>query len=234
MAKTNLGLVAYAEKQLGLPYWYGTFGQIATEGLHKSKAKQYPDKYNRKNYTQGWAHQYGARVHDCVGLIKGYLWSDTPTSAPKYNAKQDYSADGLINICKVKGSIKTIPEVKGLLVHYKGHIGVYIGNGFVIEARGHNYGVVKTKLTDRKWTTWGYCPFITYQSAAPVKKTVYFNKCDSKHTSIVEALKSIKVNSSYTYRKQIAQANSITGYSGTAQENIKLLTLLKKGKLIKP
>ena len=122
-----------------------------------------------------------------------------------------------------------MPEVVGLLVHYKGHIGVYIGNGYVIEARGHNYGVVKTKLSDRGWTSWGYCPFITYATAAN-----YFKKCDAKYTSIVDALGSIGVNSSFSYRLKIAGANGIKGYVGTAQQNIKLLTLLKQGKLIKP
>ena len=41
-AKTNYGLVAYAKAQLGLPYWYGTFGQIGTEALYTSKKKQWP------------------------------------------------------------------------------------------------------------------------------------------------------------------------------------------------
>lgn len=237
MAKTNIGLVEYAKAQLGLPYWYGTFGNIATEALHKSKAAQYPKYYNRKNYNQGWAHQYGARVHDCVGLIKGYLWSDTPTSTPKYKAAQDLSADGMINACKTKGGIKTMPEVVGLLVHYKGHIGVYIGGGYVIEAKGHNYGVVKTKLTERPWKNWGYCPFISYVSAAPVKPAnnkSYFKKCDSKYTSIVDALASIGAYSSYSYRLRVASANGIKGYVGSAKQNILLLELLKKGKLIKP
>ena len=35
-----------------------------------------------------------------------------------------------------------------------GHIGVYIGNGEVIEAMDTRYGVVKTKLQGRGWTHW--------------------------------------------------------------------------------
>ena len=31
--KTNSGLVAYAKEQVGLPYWWGTFGQTATSSL---------------------------------------------------------------------------------------------------------------------------------------------------------------------------------------------------------
>ena len=172
MAKTNIGLVEYAKAQLGLPYWYGTFGNIGTEALHTAKAKQYPNYYKRSKYKQGWAHQYGMRVHDCVGLIKGYLWSDTAVSKPKYNAAQDYSANGMRSVCKEQGKIATMPEIKGLLVFFNGHIGVYIGNGEVIEAMGHNEGVVKTKLKNRPWKYWGKCPFITYvQEKAPAVKT---------------------------------------------------------------
>lgn len=43
-----------------------------------------------------------------------------------------------------------------------GHVGVYIGNGKVVEARGHDYGVVETNLVDRGWTQWGKCPYIEY------------------------------------------------------------------------
>ena len=35
--KTAAGLVAYAKAQKGKPYWYGTFGNTATESLLNSK-----------------------------------------------------------------------------------------------------------------------------------------------------------------------------------------------------
>ncbi len=63
---------------------------------------------------------------------------------------------------------------------------------------------------------------------------VYFKKCDSKYTGIIDALKSIGAESSYAYRKTIAAANNITGYSGTSAQNSQMLKLLKEGKLIKP
>ena len=62
----------------------------------------------------------------------------------------------------------------------------------------------------------------------------YFPACSSSYTSIVDALKSIGVDSSYTYRKKIAVANGISNYSGTASQNSSMLKLLKAGKLIKP
>lgn len=162
--KTNVGLVEYAKAQLGLPYWYGTFGQTGTVSLLNAKAKQYPRYYGSSRVNYARAHHIGKRVHDCVGLIKGYLWSETPTSTPIYNSAQDVSANGMLSKCKEKGTIGSMPDVVGVLVFMDGHTGVYIGNGEVIEARGFDYGVVKTKLSERPWKNWGKCPYISYVS----------------------------------------------------------------------
>ena len=156
--KTNLYLVEYAKAQLGLPYWYGTYGAIATEELYKAKKKQYPNNYKATDFPS----QYGLRVHDCVGLIKGAMWSETPTSKPKYNKDEDTSANGMIKRCTERGPIETIPDIPGILVHKDGHIGVYIGDGYVIEAKGHASGVVQTRLKDRPWTDWGKSQYFTY------------------------------------------------------------------------
>ena len=161
--KTAKGLVEYANAQLGLPYWYGTFGQKATAELYAAKKKQYPELYKSWN---DFPTQYGKRVHDCVGLIKGYLWSETATATPKYNSSQDVSANGMLARCKENGSILTMPDVTGILVFMDGHVGIYIGGGFVIEARGHQYGVVKTALKSRPWKWWGKCPWIDYSDSS--------------------------------------------------------------------
>lgn len=166
MSKTNTGLVEYAKAQLGKPYWFGTFGQTATENLYQSKKKQYPNYYTASDFKS----QYGQRVHDCIGLIKGYLWSDTPTSVPKYDSLQDVTADGMLAKCKKKGDISTIPETPGILVFSPQHVGVYIGNGYVIEAQGHKWGVVKTKLATRGWKSWGRCPWIEYIEEEQLKQ----------------------------------------------------------------
>lgn len=163
MPKTNKGLIEYCKAQLGKPYWYGTFGNTASASLYQAKKKQYPAYYTAEDFST----QYGQRVHDCVGIIKAYLWCETPTSTPKYNASQDVSANGMRGKCKVSGDINTMPEIAGLLVFMQGHVGVYIGNGEVIEARGHAYGVVKTRLKDRPWKWWGECPYIEYEKAQP-------------------------------------------------------------------
>ncbi len=231
MAKTNIGLVEYAKAQLGLPYWYGTFGQKSTEALYKSKKKQYPKYYTANDFSK----QYGKKVHDCVGLIKGYLWCDSAAdTTPTYNSKQDVSANGMLKACKKKGKIKTIPEVAGVLVFFDGHVGVYIGDGYVVEAKGHAYGVVKTKLSSRPWTDWGYCPWIEYKAEKVATTKQFFKCCDSRINSIVDALESIGEYSGFSHRMRIASVNGIKNYIGTANQNIKLLDLLKQGKLIKP
>lgn len=58
-------------------------------------------------------------------------------------------------------------------------------------------------------------------------------KTDYKGASIVDALKSIGVDSSFSYRKKLAAKNGISNYTGTPAQNVQLLELLKQGKLIK-
>lgn len=62
---------------------------------------------------------------------------------------------------------------------------------------------------------------------------IYYPKCNSQYISIVDALKSIGVDSSYNNRKKIAQVNGINNYTGTSNQNKTLLNLLKQGKLVK-
>lgn len=54
-----------------------------------------------------------------------------------------------------------------------------------------------------------------------------------KGTSFVDALKSIGVDFSFENRKILAANNGISNYKGTASQNIKLLNLLKNGRLRK-
>ena len=63
--------------------------------------------------------------------------------------------------------------------------------------------------------------------------TNYYPAISSDYNSIVEALKSIGVDSSFNNRKKIAVKNGINNYTGTATQNIELLDKLKAGRLIK-
>lgn len=164
MSKTGRGLAEYAIAQLGRPYWWGTFGQTANAGLLAAKRQQYPGYYTAGDFPA----QFGQKVHDCVGLIKGYLWCDTPDSEPIYKPTQDVAVSGLFMACPENGSIGTMPDIPGVCVFMRdmSHVGVYIGGGYVVEATGHARGIVKSKLAGRGWGLWGKPRWISYDGAA--------------------------------------------------------------------
>ena len=74
----------------------------------------------------------------------------------------DVGANQMNDLAVDKGPIDTIPEIPGLLVWMDGHIGIYIGDGQVIEAMGTLYGVVQTELDGRGWVNWMKNPYIDY------------------------------------------------------------------------
>ena len=174
MSKTNIGLVEYCKAQIGSPYWYGCFGQKATRQLYVSKGGQYPSHYTARDFGRQIAE--GRKVHDCIGLVKGYMWCASPTDEKpvyKSNGFPDCSADAQFERSKFKGhTMATLPEVAGVLVFMRGHVGVYIGGGKVIEARGHAYGVVETKLKSRPWKRWAYIDEIEYVEPNPQGNTI--------------------------------------------------------------
>lgn len=63
--------------------------------------------------------------------------------------------------------------------------------------------------------------------------TTYYPKPNYNGLSLVDGLKKIGVNSSFENRNIIAIRNGITNYKGTIEQNMKLLKLLKEGKLKK-
>ena len=149
------------ENQWG--YVWGTFGQVLTESLLEQKISQYPSGVGDKEeiIREKWL---GGRTADCVGLIKSYGWLDADDLRIRYGSggMPDIGADAMYYNAQVKGSLDTMPETPGLAVWRSGHIGVYVGNGEVIEAMGTAYGVVRTKLAERSWTAWLEIPYISY------------------------------------------------------------------------
>lgn len=163
--KNNLDLAqwAIAAEKAGWGYVWGTYGRILTRSLFEMKLEQYPEDVG--GYQEYITDNYiGKRTADCVGLIKGYSWYDPQTESFDYavNGMPDLSANQIYEFASEKGSIDTIPEIPGLLVWMDGHVGIYIGNGEVIEAMGTHYGVVRTQLSRRGWQAWAKVPGITY------------------------------------------------------------------------
>lgn len=63
--------------------------------------------------------------------------------------------------------------------------------------------------------------------------SAYYAKYTGSSDSLVDALKTLGIESSFINRQRIADANGISNYSGTSSQNTKLLSLLKKGTLKK-
>lgn len=160
-SKTTAGLLAYAYGQLGRPYWFGTYGQTADQQLLNDRRKHYPENYPDPG-DPAFAGQFGQRVHDCVGLIKGYLWSSGPDAQPVPIRAQDVNVRGMFAQCTAmrgtidRADLSSIPTGAILFYNSMEHCGVYIGDGKLIEARGHAYGVVQSNLSDRtSFARWG-------------------------------------------------------------------------------
>ena len=66
------------------------------------------------------------------------------------------------------------------------------------------------------------------------KETItYFKKYTGKHDGIVKILDAKGYDSSFESRAKIAKLNGIKNYTGTAEQNEKMVKLIKAGKLIK-
>ena len=143
------------------------------------------EQKNKANaYRLGGIGRYenGVRIFDCVGLIKCFMWHDYSEKNASYYNKEvpDKNETGFFNEATEKGSIDTIPEIPGLMVYQPGHIGVYLGNGQVIEATAaFDKKIVITYFkgnhpdTSYKRTTWTYwfkMPYLTYDAVSEAPK----------------------------------------------------------------
>ena len=192
---TLQGLVEYANSKVGQPYWYGTNGQIASQSLLKRlQTQSWTKGYYSQWYVDNCNKEMGQQVFDCVGLLKAYCMgvrdnyeADVKSGIAKYIGEYDKSADGWLSECTngsytirnlkglytgnncAAGTIDTMPDTPGISVHLPGHVGIYVGNGMVIDCRGKSSsarnklglpgGVVKTPLSSMKWTHWGKAPW---------------------------------------------------------------------------
>ena len=169
MTYTNSGLVKYCKEALKLKtvyMWGGLFREVNKSYINQL-AGMYPEQYgeSRKNTLLGLCGKgyYGC---DCVGLVKSYYFGGVgiANNAKGYVGAWDFGVGSMYNAAKVKGKISTMPKREGVLVMTSdfGHVGVYIGNGEVIECTLSKFGdgVVKTKFADRSWAWWCQCPVI--------------------------------------------------------------------------
>lgn len=134
-------------------YIYGTAGELWTAEKQAAATREQTVKYGKR-----WI---GHNVVDCSGIFSwafkqlgGYCYHGSNTMYKSY--------------CTSKGKLTSSTALKPGYAVFTGtedahdHVGLFIGDGWVIEARGTQYGVVKTKLSDKKWTYWGELKGVDY------------------------------------------------------------------------
>lgn len=92
-------------------------------------------------------------------------------------------------------------------------------------------GLTRRRIAERKL----FLTPVEKEEKKPMEKEniVYFKKYTGKHDGIVKILDAKKYDSSFESRARIAKLNGISNYTGTAEQNTKMVKLIKAGKLIK-
>ena len=164
------------------------------------------------------------------GIIKYGIETTTPCNADcSSTARQcvkeasgidpgDFNTANEATVLKATGLFDVIPYTSGMKL-YKGDI-------LVTRTKGHTVIVTEgeeTATTEEK------------PKKETKKETVkYYPKYSGSSESIITALKAVgEKDTSMKHRKLIAAANNISEYTGTAAQNMKLLAMLKNGKLTK-
>ena len=162
---------------------------------------------------EAYARAVAEGLIEFLGLKKKVIISNDKEVTP-YTVKIK-SDDGFLNVRQEPNSNSTIKTT------------VKNGEVYTIIAENGNWGKLKSGV--------GYIHLGFTERTDKINKPAYsyYPACSKKHNSFVNALNSIKVNSSFENRKKIAQKNNVKDYTGTAQENTQLLTKLKAGRLIK-
>ena len=139
-------------------YIWGQAGALWTQAKQNAATRDMT-----KQYGQQWVGHY---VADCSGLfywafkqLGGYMYHGSNTMYKSY-----CTAQGKLT----KGKRSDGEELKpGTAVFTgsegnHGHVGLYIGNGKVIEAQGTKAGVIQSEVTLAKWTFWGELKGVDY------------------------------------------------------------------------
>ncbi|MCM1299961.1 MAG: hypothetical protein NC203_09725 [Firmicutes bacterium] len=139
---------------------------------------------------------------DCVNLIKGLLWGWNGDKSKKYggavyqsNGVPDIDANVMMNRCKSISDDFSKIEV-GEAVGMTGHIGIYVGNGLVVESTPAwkncvqltavgNIGA-KAGYPTRTWVRHGKLPYISYagNSGGTTTSTAEYSTVNSIYRSL--------------------------------------------------
>lgn len=166
-AKDASSMIAgYALEQVGAPYIYGATAKACTPAYRRARIKQYPDYEDKivrncpvlagRQKTCDGCKYDGRIAHDCAQLTR-YAAKSAGLTLPSGATSQWNKADWIS-----QGEIDTLPADRVAFVYRKSgdkmqHTGVYLGDGTVVDARGHDMdkgGVVHGPVGSYKWTHW--------------------------------------------------------------------------------
>lgn len=131
--------------------------QAEYKKLYESDPKKYAD---RKTSAEKGGKWVGHWVTDCSGL---FVWALNQFGIAVPHGSNSIWDRSLAQKGKLpKADIKPGTAVFVTKGDNRSHIGLYIGNGYVIEAQGTVTGVVKSKLSNKKWVEWGELRNVDY------------------------------------------------------------------------
>lgn len=138
MSKTLAGLIEHCKAKIGTPYVYGAKGEVLTRAILDRLARENPGTYTSSYKTKA-ARFIGRSCTDCSGLISWY------TGILRGSYSYHDTAAKQVGINHLDDSMA------GWALWKPGHIGVYIGGGWCIEAKGINCGTIKSRVSATSW-----------------------------------------------------------------------------------
>lgn len=137
-------------------YIWGTRGQVWTQKNQDAATRDMTVKYGQK-----WV---GKRVADCSGL---FVWAFKELGGSIYHGSNTMWKKYTTSKGTMTGSMSIRPGTAVFTVGddgVRGHVGLYIGGGVCIEAKGTAYGVVTSNLS--RWDEWGELVGVEYDLPA--------------------------------------------------------------------
>ena len=126
---------------------FGAYGEIVNDELFVRTVRNQSERYHDKSNLTRLLDCYGKKAYECTALFTEPLEITRNEGIPNPNNLYELWSTR-------KWLIEDMPDISGLGVYLYGHVGVYIGNGQVIESTysGGNFGVAATLLHDKPWT----------------------------------------------------------------------------------